>query len=286
MLANTPVYELAKDLGITNMELVSRIRSLGIDIKNHLSRLNAAEVAKVRKSFLASDSQGSIPQGVMAAATKKTAPPVEIINDIDRLVHLIDDPETTYQAECRISIRLPWQIRPHEYLRFAELDIKGADKRSLVNALGNAKRALECQLDSLMIAFRMSNVAAKWNVPRRLEFLNKINVVAPTILGKINKHRNEMEHRYICPAHEIVEDFVGVVALFLPATEKHIHDFVEDLDLYCAKHAGFRVTFVDDNLCVKFSHSFNDRPEVSYKAGTEEYLKLLAAIMRILDPNS
>ena len=38
--AKKAIYELAKDLGMANKDLVSKIQSLGIDAKNHMSRLS------------------------------------------------------------------------------------------------------------------------------------------------------------------------------------------------------------------------------------------------------
>ncbi|MBC8133514.1 MAG: translation initiation factor IF-2 N-terminal domain-containing protein, partial [Deltaproteobacteria bacterium] len=45
------VYELAKELGLTNRDLVSRIQALGIDAANHMSHLEAVDVDRVRRSL-------------------------------------------------------------------------------------------------------------------------------------------------------------------------------------------------------------------------------------------
>ncbi|ANA40417.1 MULTISPECIES: translation initiation factor IF-2 [Geobacter] len=46
-MSKTHVYELAKKMGIENKELLARLKSLGIEVKNHLSVLEEEDVRKV-----------------------------------------------------------------------------------------------------------------------------------------------------------------------------------------------------------------------------------------------
>ena len=45
------VYELAKELGVANRELLERIRAMGVEVANHMSHLEAGEVDRVRRSL-------------------------------------------------------------------------------------------------------------------------------------------------------------------------------------------------------------------------------------------
>lgn len=45
------VYELAKELGIDSISLVDRLRSIDIDVRNHMTELSPEEVAKARDSL-------------------------------------------------------------------------------------------------------------------------------------------------------------------------------------------------------------------------------------------
>ncbi len=45
------VYEIAKELGVENKELLQRIRSLGIQVNNHMSGLDEDQVEKVKQVF-------------------------------------------------------------------------------------------------------------------------------------------------------------------------------------------------------------------------------------------
>src|SRR5215470_3224343 len=45
------VYEMAKDVGLSNKDLVDKIRALGIEVKNHMSALEPDDVARVRRAL-------------------------------------------------------------------------------------------------------------------------------------------------------------------------------------------------------------------------------------------
>jgi len=50
-MSKTRVYELAKELGIDNRELIARLEKLGIAVKSHSSTLEDSDVDRVRKEF-------------------------------------------------------------------------------------------------------------------------------------------------------------------------------------------------------------------------------------------
>src|SRR5207244_2671714 len=120
------------------------------------------------------------------------------------------------EGTTRDTVTLPWSIKPAEYLGFASKDIVGGDRRGAVNGLSNAKRALECQIDSLLLSLDLFTKRMKrQGLPGKLKELQDLGVVAPQILAKINRHRNELEHEYVCPDVETTKDFVDVVSLFV-----------------------------------------------------------------------
>ncbi len=53
------VYEVARELGLDNRELVGKIASLGIQVRNHMSALEPAEVERIKRS-LDKDKQASL----------------------------------------------------------------------------------------------------------------------------------------------------------------------------------------------------------------------------------
>src|ERR1700755_2898741 len=45
------VYEIAKEVGIPNKDLIAKIRALGLEVSNHMSSLDADDVARIRRSL-------------------------------------------------------------------------------------------------------------------------------------------------------------------------------------------------------------------------------------------
>lgn len=60
------VYEIAKEVGIPNKDLIAKIRALGLEVNNHMSSLGADDVARVKRS-LEKDKEST----VATAQTKK-----------------------------------------------------------------------------------------------------------------------------------------------------------------------------------------------------------------------
>ena len=50
-MQNKRVHALAKELNVTSKELIERISSLNIEVKNHMSTLNAEEEKRVVNSY-------------------------------------------------------------------------------------------------------------------------------------------------------------------------------------------------------------------------------------------
>ncbi|HUH02715.1 MAG TPA: translation initiation factor IF-2, partial [Kofleriaceae bacterium] len=51
MTGKMRVYEIAKEVGIPNKELISKIRALGLEINNHMSSIDPDDVARIKRSL-------------------------------------------------------------------------------------------------------------------------------------------------------------------------------------------------------------------------------------------
>jgi translation initiation factor IF-2 len=60
------VYEIAKEVGIPNKDLIAKIRALGLEVNNHMSSLDADDVARIKRSLEKEKQQVAAP-----AETKK-----------------------------------------------------------------------------------------------------------------------------------------------------------------------------------------------------------------------
>jgi hypothetical protein len=87
------------------------------------------------------------------------------------------------------SIKADFDISPDQFLKFADYDLNAIYEHHLVNSLSNTKRAIDSQLDSLMIGFGLSERVNKWNFPKKINYLNGVGIISPRILNKINKKR-------------------------------------------------------------------------------------------------
>ena len=147
---------------------------------------------------------------------------------------LID--ENAYMSFCCYeNIDLIFDVSPHEYLEFMEKDLDGTEKRDLINGLSNAKRALDCQIEMLLYALCLKDYSDKghFGIPKKIDLLNKVGIVAPRILNKINKIRNVMEHEFYSPGKDEVQDFADVVLLFIAYTDKYLYGIKSDCEIEC-----------------------------------------------------
>ena len=137
---------------------------------------------------------------------------------------------------------LPFQLKAEDFIGYAEIDIKENSERDIVNALSNIKRAIENRMDSILFAFKYEELAKDWNFPQKMERLNKLSLIAPRILRKINSIRNLLEHEYQIPQKEEVEEAYDVSVLFLAYTKNFIKRHIIQYEYYLDK--GSSRTFV------------------------------------------
>lgn len=115
------------------------------------------------------------------------------------------------------SLKYSTPVTPPEYLQYAEADLLGGSSHGLVNALSNAKRAIDCQVTNILQGFGLS---IPKQFPNKLEKIAALGLVAPRIIKKIVRLRNLLEHEFHNPQLTEVEDAVDVATLFLEATRR------------------------------------------------------------------
>lgn len=149
-----------------------------------------------------------------------------------------------------------FEITPEEFIKFAEKDIEENDKRGLINALSNSKRAIDCQIDKALYCFGIDAKKWKlWNFPKKLEFIQDLGFLAPRIIGKVIKIRNLLEHEYKFPEKNEVEDAIDIAMLFLDVTNRSLQLFCDSFILGDAKNM-----YTDDhrfNHCIYFTFDYS-----------------------------
>lgn len=126
-----------------------------------------------------------------------------------------------------------FEISSIEFLKFTENDLNSELEHKFVNALSNAKRAIDSQIAGLLMLYGFYKLAKKefWGFPKKLECLSFIGIITPGILGKLNKLRNLMEHEFITPNDEKVKDFVDVTSLFIQSTDRYLMNYLSVLEI-------------------------------------------------------
>ncbi|MFQ6087956.1 MAG: hypothetical protein ACE5K0_03525 [Candidatus Methanofastidiosia archaeon] len=109
-----------------------------------------------------------------------------------------------------INLSYQFDIMPEDFITFAEKDIQNENVRGLVNALSNAKRAIDSQVDKVLACFNI---------------LQEIGLVAPQIIRKVIRKRNYLEHEYKIPERDKVKDAIDIASLFIDSSERILHLF-------------------------------------------------------------
>jgi len=117
---------------------------------------------------------------------------------------------------------------PVEFLTLAEDDFERGGLAALVNATTNAKRAIVCQLDQLLISFGYPSL--RWNVPKKIERLRALGLLAPSLLRKVVDIRNILEHEYATPELEKVEEALDIASLFVMSASAMLIPFDDVLE--------------------------------------------------------
>ena len=133
-------------------------------------------------------------------------------------------------------------IVPSTYLGYARDDAaESKTPRSRINAVGNAKRAFHLQVEMICDAFGWKAQGGRKgaNFGTLLDYLGKCGVLSPNILRKLNATRNRVEHDYLAPTEDQVEDYVDIVELFLMATKTLLDRFPESLDYELMKDEDY-----------------------------------------------
>ena len=110
----------------------------------------------------------------------------------------------------------PWPTTPTDYLAFAEVDLAENSRRSLINSISHAKRAIHAHVDFLLYNCRQYLRNAPF--PQKIELLKRLGIVAPSLLIKYNNLRNLIEHEYLSPTSDEAREVLDVAQLFIEAT--------------------------------------------------------------------
>ena len=65
-MSKVRVYEVARELGVENRDLIQRIATLGIQVRNHMSVLDPVEVDRIKRSLGKDRSEAMVEERISA----------------------------------------------------------------------------------------------------------------------------------------------------------------------------------------------------------------------------
>lgn len=145
----------------------------------------------------------------------------------------LNSENTAYGVSQLQTLNPIFDITPQEFIKYAEYDLNLKYDHNIVNALSNAKRALDCQLDTILLVLGYYFLSQKkqWSFPKKIELIKELGIIAPRILKKVIKKRNLLEHQFIKPNKDEVEDFLDISMLFVASTEIYTLSFPKRIQL-------------------------------------------------------
>ncbi|UPA31753.1 hypothetical protein L0P85_06345 [Terrisporobacter glycolicus] len=195
-----------------------------------------------------------------------------------------------------------FELTPDDFLNFAKDEYKLLDKKGLVGALSNSKRAIDCQIDWIISYLGFEHLKFNENkypevkllidefehlknnskdLTMKLRFIQALGIAPTFLISKIRKLRNKLEHEYTLPSEEDVIESIEVAELFINATEnilfnKFCTDYIvqneyDENDKEFYKNSLLKVSFNSES-------SFNSDVYINIiiydKNGAKETLKL------------
>lgn len=120
------------------------------------------------------------------------------------------------------SLDFPFEITAKEFVAYANRDLDTAGNHGLANALSNAKRAIDCQVDAVT---NVLGIKKERFFPKKADKFSELGLMAPRVIKRINQLRNYLEHEFKIPEQERVEDAVDTATLFVELTQRVFRNF-------------------------------------------------------------
>jgi len=145
--------------------------------------------------------------------------------DLRRIIgDLKEESSTCYVRREKVKL---YDVSPAEFLSFARQDLEEDSERGRINAIRNAKTAIECRADEILTFSNLKSFSSRsrWGLPYKLLVLRKLGLSAPDVLRDyITSKRNLIEHEYVRPSREETRHLADITELFLSATDKYVEE--------------------------------------------------------------
>jgi hypothetical protein len=226
----------------------------------------------------------------------------------------IDLSDLQFDPDGGSGYSCPFKMEPEDFITFAKADFFRADTKGLINALSNAKRAIDCQVDGFLVAiglnpecldrqlgkegiqFINSGSSVKEG-PLKFRLLQALGFATPSIISRMRRLRNLLEHEYKVPRKKDVSDAIDVAELFVHACRGRMKspmtsfgfgsgatdargypDLAREIYVRCQEEgqANIRLSFWD-HVAIAKSKSHKS-PEMTIQPGDPDFIPTLKLI--------
>ena len=155
----------------------------------------------------------------------------------------IDFTKAIIQVDTGTRLSCDFEVSPQEYINFSKIDFRKKDKHGKINALTNAKRAIDCQIDRILksLGYEFEDfpkylddfstffceTEEEKSLPMKLKIIVAFGMAPCRLISDIRNLRNKIEHDYIVPNEQEVKNSIEIAELFCNATEKKLMDYWE-----------------------------------------------------------
>jgi len=121
-----------------------------------------------------------------------------------------------------------FDISPKDFLRYAKEDLNGSEGRNTINALSNAKRAIDCQIDDILLNLGLDYhklpksvevfvkcLEFKDDISFKLKIISALNLAPSFLVSKTRIIRHKLEHYYKVPSIEETKEAIDIADLFI-----------------------------------------------------------------------
>jgi uncharacterized protein YoxC len=126
-----------------------------------------------------------------------------------------------------------FDIKPKDFIRYAKEDFKQETKKGLVNSITNAKRAIDCQIDTVLKYFGIDfdkipreseelinkTELLKSDLPHKLKLIQALKFAPSGLTSKARNLRNKLEHYYQIPSENEIREAIEISELFIMSCE-------------------------------------------------------------------
>lgn len=154
----------------------------------------------------------------------------------------LDWSNLTLELDQREQLVHSFPLSPRDFLAFAAADLDAAGIRGRVNAISNAKRAIDCRVESMVCAFgyvpdrlrkqlgselseMIERQSSQTSLPFSFKFLESVGVFTPQIVDRVRILRHDVEHRFRRPTKKGAVEALEIATLFVRSTETLTADF-------------------------------------------------------------